>query len=184
MKKRRTVIVAFLLCAIMAIGVGFATISDNLSIAGHLTSGAEDFKVFITSAQTTGTLPTGVTVKFDGEDSLSGKQLKDTAFTITGINDTTESVTVQYTIKNNNAFAMYVTPSLLTVAEDGTSSAYTDDNPFIVTASSNLITLAASGTAGDTVTYIITVQLRAAKDTAQTAKIKVNFAATSTNPNP
>ena len=180
MKKRRTVIVAFLLCAIMAIGVGFATISDNISIGGHLTSGAEDFKVFFTAAQTTGTVPVGVTVKFDDQDSLSGVRLKETGFTVVGINDTTDTVTVQYTIHNYNAFPMYITPSLLTVAADGTSTPYTDANPFIVTASSSLITLAANTDA----TYTITVQLRQAMDVAQSTKIKVNFAATSTNPNP
>ena len=181
MKNRRTVIVAFLLCAIMVMGVGFAAVTGTLSITGHLKSDKQNFKVYITAAQVKGTLPDGTSVTFDGEgSSLSGKTLKDTEFTISGLKETSQTVTVQYTITNTNAFTMYITPNLLTVNSDGSTSEFDSSTAlFNVTASETLLTI----DAGNTATYEITVSLKAASAAAQTADIQVHFSATSDNPN-
>ena len=68
MKKRRLAIVAFLLCACVGLGIGYAALSDSLTINGDVTvkPHAADFKVHFTevknSAKTTTTIQTDTTV--------------------------------------------------------------------------------------------------------------------------
>lgn len=50
MKKRRIVIVAFLLCACMVIGVGYAAVSRNLLFKANISVGNSDLKVIYDEA--------------------------------------------------------------------------------------------------------------------------------------
>ena len=65
MKKRRIAIVAFLLCAVMAIGIGYAATTGALNIVGTMVATEEDYKVVISAAEVYGELPAGVSVTFD-----------------------------------------------------------------------------------------------------------------------
>ena len=182
MKKRRLAITAFLLCAVMAIGIGYAATTGALNIVGTMVASEEDYKVVIRAAEVDGTLPDGVSVLFDGQTSLSNESLTETGFEIRGINDTSETVTIKYTVKNNNAFTMKLTPTLLSLdIESGATSEYNETHPFIVT-----IVPEESFTipSGNEATFTVTVKLRNEMDSHQQAKIKIHFFATSDTTTP
>ena len=50
MKKRRIAIVAFLLCACMVIGLGYANISRTLKVNGNIATGASTLEVYFVDA--------------------------------------------------------------------------------------------------------------------------------------
>ena len=177
MKKRKIAIAAFLLCAVMAIGIGYAATTGALNIVGTMVATEEDYKVIISAAEVDGTLPAGVSVTFDGQTSLSGVAVNETGFNIQGINDTTEVVTLKYSITNNNAFTMQLTPTLLSLdIVSGESSAYDETHPFIVTIEPDTDFTIDSG---ETTTFKVVIKLRNEMATGQQAKIKIHFYATS-----
>ena len=124
MKNRKTVVIAFLLCAMMLIGVGFAAISGSLTITGNLTSGVQAFDVVftqvelttLTDADTTDGATPSVTIEKSSVNQggtvelNSGNGLPSTSFTVKGLATKNDAVVLTFTIKNNNKVAMQVTP--------------------------------------------------------------------------
>ena len=53
MKKRRIAIVAFLLCACMVIGIGYANITRKLKVSGNIATTASELEVYFTAAKAT-----------------------------------------------------------------------------------------------------------------------------------
>lgn len=98
MKKRRIVIVTFLLCACMVIGLGYANISRTLKVNGNIETGASTLEVYFVNAATAAS-----------ENNLcSGAALdspvnnKSTAVTMTTntMNTPGQTATAVFTIKN------------------------------------------------------------------------------------
>ena len=100
MKNRKTVVVAFLLVAVMLLGVGYAALTDTLNIEGdaELThAGAEaafDEDVYF-SAVSSGTGYTAEVLTTNNDKAN---------FTVTGLDSLDDRIQITFTIKNDNEF--------------------------------------------------------------------------------
>ena len=109
MKNRRSMIVAFLLCACLIVGVGYAALSDTLDVTGsadvNQSAAEEAFNedVYFSAAVANQDGNTA-SVNADNNDKASF-----TAATLKGKDD---AVTFTFTIKNNGDVAATVTPKL------------------------------------------------------------------------
>ncbi len=104
MKNRKTVVVAFLLVAAMLLGVGYAALTDTLNIQGDFevsqanAENAFDDDVYF-SAVSTGD---GYTAAIASDDNDKG------TFKVTGLEGEDDTISITYTIKNDNDFAVSV----------------------------------------------------------------------------
>jgi hypothetical protein len=109
MKNRKTVVVAFLLVAVMLMGVGYAALTDVLDITGsadvNQSAAEEAFNedIYFSAAVANETGNTA-SVNADNKDKASF-----TAKTLKGAGD---EVTFSFTIKNDGDVAATVTPTL------------------------------------------------------------------------
>ena len=109
MKNRKTVVVAFLLCAVMLLGVGYAALTDTLDITGsadvNQSAAEEAFNedIYFSAAVANQTGNTA-SVNADNNDKASF-----TAATLKGKGD---KVTFTFTIKNDGDVDATVTPKL------------------------------------------------------------------------
>ena len=148
MKNRKTVVVAFLLVAVMLLGVGYAALTDVLDITGsadvNQSAAEEAFNedIFFSAAAANQTGNTA-SVNADNQDKASF-----TANTLKGQGD---KVTFTFTIKNNGDVDATVTPTL------NATTGNTKPEYFKITSDWNgaAKTLAAGGT----LTYTVTVEL-------------------------
>ena len=112
MKNRRTIVIAFLLVAVLTIGVGFAALTDTLTAsgsAGILKTGAQsefEAKVYFSNASTQDALKATAVV-----DSLDND--KATITVLEGaLKDKGDTAVVYLEIKNESDLPVYVTPSI------------------------------------------------------------------------
>ena len=145
MKNRRNIIVAFLLCACLIVGVGYAALTDVLDITGsadvNQSAAEEAFNedIYFSAAVANETGNTA-SVNADNNDKASF-----TANTLKGKGD---KATFTYTIKNDGDLNAMVTPSI---------SSNTNTEYFNVY--SNWAGQATLLEAGQTVTYTVTIEL-------------------------
>lgn len=108
MKNRRRIIVAFMLCAVMLLGIGYAALTDTLDITGsadvNQSAAEEAFNedIYFSAAVANETGNTA-SVNADNNDKASF-----TAKTLKGAGD---QVTFTFTIKNDGDVAANVTPA-------------------------------------------------------------------------
>lgn len=109
MKNRKTVVVAFLLAAVMLLGVGYATLSDTLDITGSadVNHSALDVEfnndIYFKSATANQTGNTA-SVNLDNNDKAS--------FTASTLKAKGDKVTFTFVIYNESAHDVTVTPKL------------------------------------------------------------------------
>lgn len=100
MKNRRIAIIAFVLVAVMAIGVGYAALTDNMKVTGAATAkdaGTFDAKVvFVSATKKSGT--DGVTVSNGAIDPT--QDILD--LTLAGFEKLNDTITVTVTVKNDS----------------------------------------------------------------------------------
>lgn len=164
MKNRKTVVVAFLLVAVMLLGVGYAALTDILTINGSAkveqTAAEEAFNEDIYfSAAVANETDNDASVNPDNNDKASFA-----ANTLKGMGDT---ATFTFTIQNAGDVAATVTPVL-------TSNDQTDY--FAVTNDWEAAEVLA---AGGEITYTITVELRKTPTEAIRGSFEVELTATS-----
>ena len=148
MKNRKTIVVAFMLCAVMLLGVGYAALSDTLDITGsadvNQSAAEEAFNedIYFSAAVANETGNTA-SVNADNNDKASF-----TAATLTGKGD---KVTFTFTIENAGDVDAEVTPKL------NASLGNTNSEYFSITSDWNgaAKTLAAHSN----ITYTVTVEL-------------------------
>lgn len=148
MKNRKLVIVAFLLVAVMLLGVGYAALSDTLDITGsadvNQSAAEEAFNedVFF-SAAVANEAGNTASINADNNDKASF-----TANTLKGKGD---KVTFTFTIKNDGDVDATVTPKL--------NATLGNTNPEYFAISSDWDGAAKTLAAHSEVTYTITVEL-------------------------
>lgn len=161
MKNRRIVVVAFLLVAVLCLGVGYATVSDMLTAEGKIDVNATNLSetldedvYFVESA----TVPTaqnganasgvGVAVAADDNGDANDKfsvTISDTVFT-----DVQQSVTVYVDVKNvNKTTDVNVTVGTMTNADGKLSNFVIEMTPATQTVAKD----------GGTKTFAITITL-------------------------
>ena len=148
MKNRKSVIVAFLLVAVMLLGVGYAALTDVLDITGtadvNQSAAEESFNedIYFSAAAANETGNTA-SVNADNNDKASF-----TANTLKGKGD---KATFTFTIKNNGDVNADITPKL------NASLGNSQPDYFTVTSDWDGATKALN--AGAEITYTITVEL-------------------------
>lgn len=101
MKKRRTLIISLLLVAALCLGIGYAAVTDELTITGSASlSGAElkeefDGDVYFLS------IDKGTSGKADTSALGTGAKPDDATFEVVGLSELNEAVSVTYTIQND-----------------------------------------------------------------------------------
>lgn len=169
MKNRRLTIVAFLLCACLVVGFGYAAVSDTLRIDGTAI-------IDITGANT----------EFDGKvkfiDATAGNTEKDT-ITIDSTGDvatvevhslTLAGTTATFTLYVENTYSLpvYVTPKI-----DDSSSLY---DATLISLSSTWLSKTHEIAAGQKLIYTLTVTCVEPKDA--TTSFAIGFTATDVAP--
>ena len=105
MKNRKTVVVAFLLIASMLMGIGYATLTDTLTIEGTASVKPEiDSHVYFIKAETSA----GVFVDYSAQDNKD-----DVTFTVASLEKKGDTATFSFTVKNDSPdLGVTVTPVL------------------------------------------------------------------------
>ena len=104
MKNRKTIVVAFMLCAVMLLGVGYAVLTDTLNILGDAevsqanAENAFDEEVYFSAASEGEGYRAWITT---GNDDKA-------EFEVTGLGGEGDYVDITYTIQNDNDFAVSV----------------------------------------------------------------------------
>lgn len=110
MKRRRTLIISALLIAALALGIGYAALSDVLDIQGtaEISAGIAE-EAFNQDVYFSGVSSgTGYTASINPDNNDKG------TFTATGFSQVGDVVSITYTIKNDSEhYAANVTPKLL-----------------------------------------------------------------------
>lgn len=110
MKKRRTFIISLLLVAALALGIGYAALSDVLDIQGtaEISAGIAE-EAFNQDVYFSAVVPgKGITASINQDNNDKA------TFTATGFTQVGDIVSVTYTIKNDSEhYAANVTPKLL-----------------------------------------------------------------------
>lgn len=154
MKNRKTVVVAFLLCAVLLLGVGYAALTDTLDITGsadvNQSAAEEAFNedIYFSAAvanPATGeqTTPNTASVNADNNDKAS--------FTVKSLQGAGDTATFTFTIVNEGDVDATVTPKL------NATLGNTNTEYFSLTSDWN----GASQTlaAGGSITYTVTIEL-------------------------
>lgn len=168
MRNRKSIIVTFMLVACMLLAVGFAAMNDTLDITGQAevnhanAQSAFDEEVYFSEVST----GTGYSAEIiaNTNPTLDG----DTArFTVTGLSGEGDSVTMVFTIKNDNKFAVncVVDPTNTTV----TNTEYFD---CVTNVGNNAFTIDAEGTYD----VEVTVSLKKTPQLSEGQTVSSNFA--------
>lgn len=110
MKKRRTLIVSLLLVAALVLGIGYAALTDELTLTGKIKSDAQemgstfDGLVYFTNATVTNTPAVHITA--DVQATYGGDEA---SYSIHGMNTVGDVVTMSFTIHNDYEFPVWVT---------------------------------------------------------------------------
>ena len=172
MKNRRNIIVAFLLCACLIVGVGYAALTDTLRIDGTATVKHENANNVFDGCVV---FDTTITNGANQLDTIQYGTDADTA-NVTVNSLTVDGSTAVFTlkIKNNYQEAIYVTPTI-----DATSSLY---DPTLIGISSNWLSQTHEIAAESEIEYTLTVECLRTIEADETTSFAIGFAVTDQRP--
>jgi len=176
MKNRRIVIVAFLLIATLTIGIGYAALTDNLTIIGnaHVDVGAAnnafDAKVAFIAAEATSSTGTGTTA------DVASFTADDATFTANRLAITGEQSVFTFTVENQSNVDATITIEDTKLSGDANPT-NSNETKFDVAYSFPQGQVVAKQ--GGTITVVVTVSLKEPVTTATSATFGVELTATS-----
>lgn len=191
MKNRKTVVVAFLLVAVMLMGVGYAAVTNVLDIQGSVTvdsSAAEkEFNedIYFQGVVVDGQLDADGVIAGDGKGytaNINTNNNDKAQFTVTGIAKTGEEMEITYRIYNDSDHEATVSLRTMTntngtiVDAVGTESGAGDfgfDYYFGTTEGTRSATLASKGTVDVTVVVTLKEQLTGQSTASFTIELNV-----------
>lgn len=170
MKNRKTVVVAFLMAAVMLLGVGYAALTDTLTLIGNATIDFEqagvnfDAKVYWSAGEiisSTNSSP---------DDAVGGINTDDATFVLHSLATKDDVAVLKFTIKNDSNVPVHITmnnPSITGTGADKFSCdyAYSRDD-MIIPAN------------GGTMDVTVTVTVAQPVTTQLTATFSVSYTAT------
>lgn len=173
MKKRRTLIVGLLLVAALALGIGYAGFTSELSIGGEaILGGVSESEVVIKSIKITDGESSGahITINVTGEDTKSA------TVDVTGFKEPHEYAILTVTVSNPHPFAVNMSAPNLVINEstNAITGGGTYFNISLVDAASIPTSIAADGV----VTFQIRVEANIITSDAHTTNFSVTFNAT------
>ena len=117
MKNRKRIVVAFMLVAVLLLGVGYAAVTNVLDIQGSVSVSAnaaenefnEDiyFTGVVKDSQVVPSIVAGDNLGYTANINTNNNDKAQ--FTVTGIDETGDSVAITYQIKNDSSFDANVT---------------------------------------------------------------------------
>ena len=109
MKKNRTLIVALLLIASLALGIGYASITGNLFIHGKVTTAAQTFNVVITDYETVSATRDGVAnpAIVGSTDAIPSAGVQTLKFFVTGMSYEQDTLVGKFEVTNHNEVPMF-----------------------------------------------------------------------------
>lgn len=159
MKKRRSLIVAFLLVAVMAIGIGYAAITGAITVNGNLSAQPEGFHVVFTDGCFDGTSAEGATYYFTDGSNGQAQELTGAyttiSVTVENLTSVDQVVKAHLVVQNNNEVTMYCTPSVVQ-APDGFTIDFGDETVWGNAAAPKAVALASGATEEFTVSIKLT----------------------------
>ena len=164
MKNRRSIIVAFLLCACLIVGIGYAAVSDTLDITGSAdvdqTGAQEAFNqdVYFSNVVTIGeTVVGGVSKDGAAAGNTSSRNVDNVdkvSFTVISLQGAGDIATFTYTIVNAGDVTATVTPRISSNTNDEYFEVFSDWQ-----GQPRELAAAVNGTPTE-ITYTITVRLK------------------------
>lgn len=179
MKKRNTTIFAFLLLAAVGMGVGYAALTDNLTVGGNVGAVAADdewdSQIYFSENAGEITKPDGATATY-----TRGSDLDSVTIEVGGLDAKGEKVVVPVTIENANKD--YAADLVLKTEITTTTAVDTDFT--ITTDFVDGTDLAKATDAGNgTYTFNVTITLNVQPTKELTASFTMKFDAVSIDPN-
>ena len=155
MRLKRTAIVSFLLCAIMAIAIGFAAISKNIEITGTANLGldASNFSVELVQDDCDGDAVKDDTAT--GVITVSGTDASQATFVVSGLKKAGDKVTGTFTVKNTSAEAYTAELGAPRIQMGSTTENHYVSHISVTTTGPEKTTLAQ----GESTTFTVTVEL-------------------------
>ena len=180
MKKRRIVIVSFLLIAVLTMGIGYAALTDNLFIKGEATLSTTsaqtnfDEDVYFSAADVV--VSHGTNTSTPDSASVGSTDKDSVTFYVKSLGNKDEDVQFIFTIKNDS------TEFDAKITLDTGFPTTTDANNFTITYSTkadSTDTAEIVCKAGQSVNVYVTVTLKNSPSENQSAAFNVNLTATS-----
>lgn len=183
MRNRKAIIAAFLVLALMLVGVGYAATSGTLKLTVTASSGVQDFKVLFTQADANAIVDSqtdGATVKVRCEGTYlevgganATMSTTQAGMLVEGLALTTDSVTVDFTITNYNNYKVKLTRVLPNPEKFNVSGGFVSGSDLL----EEIIVDADS-----TVVYRVTVSIKADSTHIQeTEEFIINFTGEAVN---
>ena len=168
MKKRRTLIITCLLIAALALGIGYAGFTSDLSVSGEAVIGATDVSQVVISNITLADSSTAeITVTPDGLNT------KAATVDVTGFKEPNEYAVIDVTVSNPHPFAVSLSAPALTITNNDLTGGGSYFAIEIVDPTSIPTTIAADGS----VTFQVRVQANVITADAHTTNFRIDFSA-------
>ncbi len=175
MKNKRTVLTAFLLIATLTFGIGYATLTDALTLngTGNITQTAAedafDEKLYFSSAVANRAADGDSASIITSDPDIAG-------FTVKSLAQKDDSTTFTFTITNESDLDAWVSPTALTSASN--------THPAIFSLVSDWNGQTRLIEAGQSLTYTLTVTCLETPQVTIDASFQIVFNASTENPNP
>lgn len=179
MKNRKTIIVAFLLVAAMAIGVGYAALTDTLTIIGNAHIDLDeanktfDEKVYFSGSAASATTGSGTT------DDVASHTADDATFTANKLAVVDEYSVFTFTITNDSNVDALISVNTTKLSGVANPSNTNEDKFTVEYTYPDGMTVAKNG---GTIQVIVTVTVREPVTSATSATFGVELTATSVEP--
>ena len=171
MKNRKTVVVAFLLVAVMLLGVGYAALADELELGGTVAVKVEDVSDAFEADIYFSKVISGDGCEATIHDAANGDKNDGGTITVkaNAIKEVGGEVIATYTIKNDNDLPIVITkPTLANALLTNTNTTYFD---VYVNWVNDTMTVAANSTAD----VVVTVKLIKTPTSEQAATFTITF---------
>lgn len=169
MKKRRTVLIAFLLMAVMVIGVGYAATSAELLINGTAATTASDIDVYFSAAALDNSSTADAKAASSAGSIAAGEKRQALTFSVKQLKRQSEFVKANYTITNDSSYDVSI--PVPTITKSGTGAGYFD-------ISTDWGNETKTVKAGETVSFSVTVTLNTTIIAEQDCGFDIKFTAT------
>lgn len=179
MKNRKTVIVAFLLVVVMLLGVGYAALTDTLTIIGNAHIDVDtanktfDEKVYFSAAEATSTTGTGTTA------DTASYNLDDATFTANKLATVGEKSVFTFTITNMSNVDAVISVGDTKLSGDNNPSNSNTDKFTVEYSYPDGMNIAKQG---GTITVVVTVTVKEPVTSATSATFGIELTATSVDP--
>ena len=179
MKNRKFIVVAFLIVAVMLLGVGYAALTDTLTIIGNahidvdIANKTFDEKVYFSASAASSSTGTGT------EDDVASHTPDDATFTANKLATVGEKSVFTFTIKNDSNVDAVISVNPSKLSGDGNPSNSNSDKFTVEYSYPDGMTIAKNG---GTIDVVVTVTVREPVTAATSATFGIELTATSVDP--